>query len=470
MGVVSAIVFSHRASADLNSSQNALSLNMSGDRYLTSTSVANHGDAYSTFGIDYNLRHEQKNWETIIQALGEFHLDQSKEHYFTIPQAYFGWTTDSHFFHLGLGRKLEDWSVLDREWKLGLWQPRLLADPIRPQEQGFIGLFNQLEVEDWQLTLFASPLFLPDQGPQFNLVDGRFESGNRWFLPPQDRIEVFHQESQIDYRLDKPNDRDVVLNSSWALRLRHGRLNSGFWWQWSMTRQPMNQIHLGVEGYQSLALTESLDKATAVIHARIVYHQVNSMEVGQTWDRAKLWLSLSEEIPDQPRMDVSWKQAPLFESRIYGIHLAHDLPLPYLPNSHFSLSYLQIEEKTPRWVNSSQTDEGQSSSHSLAGEKVTESLPRFPVEQALKLQWEAQLWDSFKQRLGWTTQYIYSFPDRAALLSLQVQWGSSPELTWNAGVDILGATPSRSGEVLEKSIYSRFRQNDRIAGGLTYVF
>ncbi len=74
------------------------------------------------------------------------------------------------------------------------------------------------------------------------------------------------------------------------------------------------------------------------------------------------------------------------------------------------------------------------------------------------------------RRIGWETQYVYSFPDRAAWFSVSAKWGMSSQLTLIAGIDILGASPSDSGEILEKSTFSRFRQNDRIGGGLTYVF
>jgi hypothetical protein len=228
----------------------------------------------------------------------------------------------------------------------------------------------------------------------------------------------------------------------------------------------MNQLHLGVEAFRSIALQESFGSTVAVIHAGTVNHQLNTIEAGQTWNGAKLWLSASEEIPGSSDMNPDWEQSPLFESRVYGAHLSHPLPLPKLPASQLSWNYVQTEEGQPVKTKGADGTDGVL----LAGESGSRFSQRFPLQRGVGLKWEARLSETVGRRIGWETQYVYSFPDRAAWFSASAKWGVSSQLTLIAGIDVLGASPSDNGEILEKSTFSRFRQNDRIGGGLTYVF
>ncbi|MCB0364494.1 MAG: hypothetical protein H6624_03450 [Bdellovibrionaceae bacterium] len=439
----------------------SFSLSLFGDRYLTDGPSPDHVSTYSTLGLNYQIIADTDGKEVLFHAWGQQALDDSREVHITVPEAYVGWSTNREEFHFGLGRRRVNWSFADQEWKLGLWQPLFKWDYLRPQEQGLIGVFLRSEINDWEVVGFASPLFLPDQGPQFTLTDGNFESGNRWFLPPQNQIEVFKNSSAIYYQLDKPRVEDVIFQSSWAFRVRKGSPESGFWLQWSTTNKPMNQLQLGLEGYHSLALTPTVGNTMAVIHTEVVHHRINTLEAGQSWDRARVWLSASEERPAESEMPKEWDQSPLFLTRVYGAHLGHALPLPGLPNSRLSWNYIKTDEQR---IQRAETEPG------LVGDEMKNSMQRFPLQQGMGFRWDAQLWNTLRRRLGWTAQYIYSYPDQASWFSATVKWGFSPRLSWHVGVDVLGVDPGPDGKIDELSAYSRYHQNDRIVGGMTYVF
>lgn len=461
-----AFLCSQHVRAEVASREDSLYLRILSDGYLSSSALKDGSSTYSVVGLDYSLRSRQGRRVFLLHAWGQQSMDESREQQFTLPEAYAGWTTESKVFHFGFGRKIETWSALDHEWKMGLWGPLFNWDPLRPQEQGLAGFFSKIKLSNWEVTFFGSPLFFPDQGPQFALNEGSFESHSRWFSPPQERIEVFQKESDIYYKLQKPRTEEIVLQPSWAMRLLYGDPGEGFWGQWSISYKPMNQLHLGVEAFRSIALQESFGSTVAVIHAGTVNHQLNTLEVGRTWNGAKLWLSASEETPGSSDMNPVWEQPPLFESRVFGAHLSHPLPLPMLSASHLSWNYVQTEER--RQVGTQGADGA--GGVLLAGESEDRFSQRFPLQRGVGLKWEAKLSETVARRVGWETQYVYSFPDRAAWFSASAKWGVSSQLTLVAGIDVLGASPSDSGKILEKSTFSRFRQNDRIGGGLTYVF
>ncbi|MCB0362893.1 MAG: hypothetical protein KDD35_09225, partial [Bdellovibrionales bacterium] len=360
LGVLAQFIYDQNAEAKTGLGAPALSVQMLGNRYLTSDSIQGHEDVYSTIGLGYNLDSHRKDREIRFHVWVQQSLDPSQERHLTLPQAYVGWNNQSDSFHFGVGRKLENWSLLDEEWKMGLWQALFRWDPLKAEEQGLIGLFAHLKQDQWELALFGSPVFFPDQGPQFALAGGVFRSGNRWFLPPQDKIEVFEKESPIYYKLVEPSLGEVVFHPSWALLLRHGKLDSGFWWQASYGHKPMNQLHLGVEGYRSLALSDSFGSNFAVVHAGVLLHRVGTIESGHSWDDGRLWLSFSDEVPDQSELDPGWDQPPLMHNQIYGAHWRQRVALPHLPNSYFSWSYMQVEQSV-EWSRDSEALGGESS-------------------------------------------------------------------------------------------------------------
>lgn len=439
----------------------AFSLSVIGDHYVTDGPIREHATSYSTLGLNYEVLTTTDDREMIFQAWGQQALDNSREVHITVPEAYVGWTGTAESYHFGVGRRRVDWSLLDREWNLGLWQPLFRWDYLRPQEQGLIGVFARGQMDDWEILGFVSPFFIPDQGPQFTLTDGSFESGNRWFLPPQDQIEVFRNTSAIYYQLDKPRVEDVIFQTSWALRLRKGNPDRGGWMQWSSTHKPMNHLHLGLEGYHSLALTPTAGNTVAIIHASVLSHQVNTVEAGHSWEAVKLWFSASQEKPDAPSMSLEWDQAPLFLTRVYGTHLGHALPLPGLPQSKISWNYLLTDESRIHHEGRGQ---------GLVGDGMKDSIQRFPLQQGIGFRWDAQLWNSVRRHLSWVGQYTYSLPDQASWFSASVKWGFSPQVRWHIGVDVLGVDPGPDGKISEKSSFSRYHQNDRLIGGMTYVF
>ena len=454
-------------------------LQVVGDQYLTSDEGrVDSADSQSLINIDLFFQKQRGAWNAIFQGSAQQNLKYTEEQYSAIPQIYGEW--DSGWgLKLSFGRKLHRWSLLDQEWELGVWQPSLKNELIHPQEQGLIGLFNQLNSRDWQLLVLLSPVFLPDQGPHFTLNKGTFTSHNRWFSPPPSRLELLNREEGIYYELDKPKVNDVIFQPSWALQLKYGTEERGFWTQWAVTEKPMNQMHFGLETYRSAALDETYGRNMAIIHVREARHWVGNWEMGQTHrdEGISYWMSYSVERPEDPHLNNEWDQPPLKEAQIMGLHLNHPLPLPGLAQSSVSWNWVQVDEqkKSVRASHDSSAAIRESAFSTQANDEwqqdqLQRALPRYPVLQAVSVQWNAQLDMKGEGRLGWRTRYSYSLPDDAGWLSTAVQWTLDSHWQGYLGVDILGTVHSPSQDEEVKSIYSQFRQNDRIAGGLTYVF
>src|SRR5690606_14688182 len=129
-------------------------------------------------GFDYRDRKGNFDWATEFIFEGSVH--QAEELYVGLPEMYARLTDDDNQVQVTIGRQRRNWSQLDQRIGLGIWQPQLRWDFLNPIQQGLTGAFFDMDVEPLHVTLFASPVFLPDQGPHFRLKNGRFESPNRW--------------------------------------------------------------------------------------------------------------------------------------------------------------------------------------------------------------------------------------------------------------------------------------------------
>ena len=176
-------------------------------------------------GFNYKL-------EPVVQGA----FQASTEFYVGVPEVYVQPRKIAPGFSLTIGRQKRLWSRLDQEFNLGIWQPQLRWDYLQPMQQGLTGVFF-----DWSLSsalrfsFFTSPLFLPDQGPQFRLRDGHFASANRWFAPPQSRVQLFENTpyasaAPLYFKLERPSEEDIVMHSSFGFSMYY-QATGPFWSQ-----------------------------------------------------------------------------------------------------------------------------------------------------------------------------------------------------------------------------------------------
>lgn len=148
---------------------------------------------------------------------------------------------------LFIGRKHMAWNDMDSRWDFGLWQPTFQWNPLSPEEQGLTGLFWQTQKDNYSVTMFVSPLFIPDQGPSFDIENGQFLPTNPWFHRPPDSVQIFSESTQVDYTIDKPSTTQVLLHTSYGAKLTVGSAD-GFQAQASYMYKPSNQLALTYSG------------------------------------------------------------------------------------------------------------------------------------------------------------------------------------------------------------------------------
>lgn len=422
-------------------------------QYLSEASGETQPESVSSIGVRWKAYSSEKaSFPYGFDGQSLFSQGESDRPYVSVPELYAGYESPfslSFYF----GRKLQEWSRMDQQWRLGIWQPHARWDYIHPQTQGLTGAFVDHQHQWGSIHLFISPFFLPDQGPQFELEDGRFVSRNRWFWEPQAEVGLFADSSQIYYELDRPSEQDIVVNPSLATRLEFGDAENGSWAKTSYAYKPMNQLHLGVEGKVLIA---DVGRVRATIHPGVVYHHVSTIETGYRSDDHDFWVSLTHDYPEKSDMPEEWLHSELREMYFASTGYAHRLHVGSWRSMWLRYSYMKT------WLG---RDLNKSN---ILGGSVDSSLDRFPLSDVASVEWTHQLVRSVRRGVRLGFKYLYSLPEDGSLLSSSFQFQSSRQLIWELSFDVLGS--EQSAEEAGSGLMTRYRSNDRIVGGVTYVF
>lgn len=337
---------------------------------------------------------------------------------------------------ISLGRRRYDWSESDDSWKTGLWSPRFNWDPIRPQQVGLTGAFYRYQTSNWRVLGFASPVSVPERGYPIREQDGKLTSASPDWVPMMESVQIkdFARPVPIQYSLQYPELKELVMNPGAAVSLRYGR-ERGFWLNGVYGVLPVHQVDMAVE--QSFYLDQKAVKAT--VHPRILTHEVLTLESGYRGSNLQGWASASGEYPLEKA--ISQGQAA---NRIGPALLMSGGGSVQLAGGFEILgSYLQIHEKKPA---------------PKPGDLPIELPSRFQYTQAMKLgaQWTGMTHLTYG--FNWTAD----LKDKSHLFSADIAFNKSG---WQLGIgsDFFASATNR-GPI------GQYLGNDRVRGRIAYAF
>ena len=242
---------------------------------------------YTQIGAHFRTESEGRVFKGTLELGGSFATAIENYSNVYVPEAYLDLQTSDYVeaveagnarARLSVGRRLETWSALDRNWDLGLWEPLNRFDALRPIDQGLTGAFIEAGTGPVKLVLFASPIFIPEQSGNFSLQNGKFRTSSPWFVEPTDRLILFSETTQVQYDMRTPTTGSVISHASGGALLRYGDMAKGFHAQTSYAVKPRNQLSTPFEG--SLNLTDTMSYAAVQIEPQVIYHQIAGAELG----------------------------------------------------------------------------------------------------------------------------------------------------------------------------------------------
>lgn len=348
------------------------------------------------------------------------------------------------------GRKLLDWSELDRRWTLGIFEPTFLWNPLSPKQQGLTGLFWSLDEENYGAHLFLSSLYLPDQGPSFEIVNGRFEKGNPWFRRPPEFINLNGVYTSIDYTIHTPEMSEVIFRQSFAGNVRVGEKN-GLRGVFSLASMPSNQI---AKTYKGVINTEELRGEVEVVPV-IYEHVLVSGDFVYENENIETGLSVIYDNPTQPtysdgfthpKFTAATLVSPFAEVRFRGSRSS----VWKLGVQALDISGGGVEDEGPD-----------------AAEDRGALTSRYPFSRAVELYGAMSMRFSKRQRILSKISYMQSDENKFSVIKWNNLW--SLDSHWDLLTDLVLVEAADATRDNQNDI-SQFKNHDRLIIGASYGF
>lgn len=390
-----------------------------------------------------------------IYTFSKFDFEISGESFFSTNQPLLSYNhIDELNFHverlwgaseIDFGRARKDWSTSDSFWRMGTWQPLFLWNYLKPEEQGLTGAFFKWKTANTTFDLLASPFFIPSQGPSYFMRDGQFESANPWFSIPVGQLLMGSGSSNIRYRIHTPDAGSIIMNPGIAMRFQTNRSDNS-WWSVSSAVKPSNQLAMGLKGSFNLRSLE-LD---VDLFPFVLYHTVATAEYGKHLANSDFILSVTGEWPNA--VSVPNEQSAYQPGRSV---IVSPMWLYFLNRkSTVTAAYLYREVQGFSHVGD----------FDLA--VAASGMDRYFFKNAMSLAYQGPVLMALP--LNFTLRSAYDFDHRGILLTGEVNYKIASRWNFAMGMETLGVD-DESGSTY-RNPFMQFRSNDRVYGGLSYVF
>ena len=406
-------------------------------------SASDRGVSSSTLMIGPQFSSEGKLFKSDVDVQAISFLGDSSSLTVESQNAYIATSSQLMPHHqVTLGRRLYDWSVMDDEWKIGLWTPRFLWDPLRPEQVGLTGAFYTYESKNWRVRAYASAISIPERGAPTQDVNGQLRSSSPFYIPPYQYLLLQGQKTPMKYTVQYPPLEQLVLNPGAALSVGFGD-KQGPWAQVVYGLVPINQIDISVAPAYVLQANE----IDVPVHPRVLLHHMVTSEAGYKDKTVSVYSSLTFESPIKQDVPATWMTAPMGNSILASIGGS-----AMLEKFRLSSSFLYVYENlSPSSANS-----------------INVPLPsRYPYNRAIKFGGEYEGTTKLTYGTTWTSDLV----NRSNLLSFDVNFRPGPHAptsksgAWliNVGTDFISSSTSQ-GQL------GQYEGDDRVRGGVAYAF
>jgi hypothetical protein len=420
-----------------------IDLGFAGDFYITDES-ANNGQGYVNLLVQ-NTWSDSQIW--LDMGTGGLVGDTASS-YLKAPQFYYRMGQEDQI-HVTFGRARKRWSALDDFWNLGITQPIFTWNEAIPESQGLTGVFVNLPLsQNFSLTLFGSYLFIPSQGPTFELVNGQLTSSNPWFSEPVQLINLAGESAQLNYSLEIPRIQDIVFRQSYGAQIGTEVNKKDLTFNAFYLNKPRNELMLPFEGFLNL----STFNGDINVRPEVARHEVMGLDIGWNFHRTKTevsWLRESSayyQAPDQTTFPI------LPAQDIYSLQQIFRLS----PSQRLIMGYMKVDRQPT------------SIGGVFANADISTFLKRNRFEEALRVEWQGLLLKYLSQyRLRTTLAYYQSLISDNIWVSADVNWSIYKGLEMFTRCDFFGGSGT---QIINRDFISAYQNNDRCLIGGHYAF
>jgi hypothetical protein len=370
---------------------------------------------------------------------GAYAVGKSVLSYMNFKEAYYTYqVSDQSFVHVG--RKVQDWSAIDSYWNFGVFQPQFRWNQLAPESQGLTGLYWNQKISSHEINLFATPLYIPDQGASYELKDGQFQSGNPFFQPPPQTIKFQNQLLPIDYDIKRPETNDIIFQSQLGAQYKFISQN-GFFGNIAAIYKPSNQLALGYKGV--LVTTRVRIDITPKTYLEKAY----AADFGYKQDWGQIMISALHSDPQSPEFDSTFN-APKFKA---GTSIGPQVQYKF---SNFKLLFSHVETSGGQVV-----DEGPDASTERAS--LSE---RFLFKQSTMLGLKYK--QIFSKKLLIDSDLNFQFSSKEAFRKISFKNRFDIKGPWAAWINLILIDTDSNKEPV--SGYEPYKNLDQIWAGVSY--
>lgn len=419
-------------------------LGLAGDFYFTEKS-ANNGQGFVNLLIQ-NTWSDSQLWVDV--GAGGLVGDTASS-YVKAPQLFYrqGQRNESHFI---IGRALHDWSFADEFWNMGITQPIFKWNDARPEQQGLVGFFvtHPIVKNKFEMTAFTSPLFLPSQGPSYELINGQITSSNPWFTEPVQVLDLSGTAVDLNFDIEIPKTQEIIFQPSFGLQFstppnkKDGILNL-----FGMNK-PRNDLVLPFEGLLNLTTLNG----DIVIKPVVPRHTIAGVDVGWNFNDFKTIFSwmYESEINYDPPVGTTYPIIP--EQNIFSFNQLFRVT----DSQRFWISYIKVDRQANQVGGTN------------SGAQISAFLNRNRFEEALRLKWEGLLFKTQSlYRVNASLAYNQSLVRDNVWVSADVRWSIYRGIEAFTQCDLFGGSEEQIEAV---DFMSAHQNNDRCLVGGHYAF
>lgn len=372
--------------------------------------------------------------------------------YYAFPQAFLGY--GSADANLAFGRKKNNLSAADSVFNFALLQSGFSNDNINFVEGGLTGLHVHYFTGNFGLNAAFMPIFIPNQGPQTKIEDGRVISSNRWASSPPTTFKEGSQEKNINYAIRDYSLLETISNSGFMLQGYFGKNKARPVISATYAKKPVNEIALSRDMYQDISTAEGFVYLTPVV----LSHEVQAIDINLDYENINTSFSY---LADQPTNVVAKSPEAiqnLSPLSIISFYASLDLGEVLRRKMKIYTAIAAISGGEVRDLDS----QGKESDVSIANSRTLYKMPlRFGVNgEAILLSNSAIETD---------IAMTYDQELKGSLLSVVMKYVAMKNLKVSLGADIIG-TEGELPTSAKGNFLDQHKADDRFFAGVGYAF
>lgn len=400
--------------------------------------------------IALNLKKEGLLFSETSLILGTF--SEPNSFYYAFPQVYAGYGTAAQ--SIVIGRKTENLSFADTFFNFGLIQPHSTEDNINFISGGLTGVFGQLSGGGLGIIGGFMPIFIPSQGPQIKIDDGRVITSNRWAPQPPSKFKFGSEYNNINYAIRDYEITDIISNSGFMLNIYAGKNKIRPVFLATYAKKPINEVAMSRDTFSDIANFEGY----VLLTPQVLVHEVQAIDLNLDYENLKTSFSyLADQPQNQQAIDAETIQT-LKPLSIYSFFAALDLTSNFGRKFEIYAAAAMVSGGEIKDLNSDQQE-------SPIAVAATRAQFKKPVRLGLK----NDLFFVSDRAVETDINMTYDQELKGSLLSVQIKYSPLKNMKLSLGADVIGVEnelpESSQGNFLDQN-----KANDRFFAGVNYVF